>query len=566
MPRPLRVFLCHASQDKPAVWRLHRYLTQHGVKPWLDQEDLLPGEDWEVEIPNAIYSSDVILVCLSKNSVNKEGMVQKEISFALDKALEKPGKIFIIPVKLEECDVPNRLSRYQWVDYFRPDGRKRLLMSLNKRVTELGGEASPVIMEDSRQRTPRPQSPKPEMKPEEQTALIPQKEEIKEKPKFPIGGLSAALSSEALSKDSREPQTASAAYREVPEGRAPNDVKQKLPKKPVTKFLDPSSLSPKEIISPLGEVVPSIVDRVATSYAKSSPTYAIVGGIIFVGLLIVLFGRNYILNNLPATQTPAVTPSVTARPPTSTATSVPPTATFTSVPPTPTLGIGSTMISEKDDMVLVYVPEGEFIMGSVSYPDAQPVHRVFLDGYWIDQTEVTNAMYARCVDAGQCNLGFENDSDSTNYPVTSVSWYDANDYCKYVGRRLPTEAQWEKAARGENGYTYPWGNKDPQGYLLNHYGKDGIYTDVGSYPAGASVYGALDMAGSVSEWVSSLYAPYPYDATDGREDLSSFEDRVMRGSSTMSNNRDIPSALRGGEGGDPTLSAFILGFRCSLSP
>src|SRR4026208_1807428 len=96
--RPLRVFLCHSSGDKPAVRKLHRYLKQRGVQPWLDEVDLLPGQDWRVEIPNALNSSDVIIVCLSKSSVDKEGYVQKEISFALDKALEKPqGTIFIIP-------------------------------------------------------------------------------------------------------------------------------------------------------------------------------------------------------------------------------------------------------------------------------------------------------------------------------------------------------------------------------------------------------------------------------------------------------------------------------------
>ncbi|HND50309.1 MAG TPA: toll/interleukin-1 receptor domain-containing protein, partial [Anaerolineales bacterium] len=87
MPRPLRVFLCHASQDKPAVRKMYAYLKQHGIQPWLDREDLLPGQDWEIEIPKAIFNSDVILVCLSPNSVNKEGYVQKEIVFALDKAM-----------------------------------------------------------------------------------------------------------------------------------------------------------------------------------------------------------------------------------------------------------------------------------------------------------------------------------------------------------------------------------------------------------------------------------------------------------------------------------------------
>src|SRR6185503_17267834 len=88
--RPLKVFLCHASADKPAVRKLYRYLKQHGIQPWLDEIELLPGQNWQEEIPKALYSSDVIVVCLSKNSVDKEGYVQKEISFALDKALEKP--------------------------------------------------------------------------------------------------------------------------------------------------------------------------------------------------------------------------------------------------------------------------------------------------------------------------------------------------------------------------------------------------------------------------------------------------------------------------------------------
>lgn len=109
------------------------------MQPWLNELDLLPGQDWQVEIPNAIFSSDVILVCLSKNSINKEGYVQKEITFALDKAMEKPeGTIFIIPAKLEDCNVPNRLSRFHWVDLSSADGHKRLMRSLNLRAEDLG--------------------------------------------------------------------------------------------------------------------------------------------------------------------------------------------------------------------------------------------------------------------------------------------------------------------------------------------------------------------------------------------------------------------------------------------
>lgn len=145
--RSLKIFLCHASADKPIVRRLYRYLKRYGVQPWLDELDLIPGQDWQIEIPNAIYASDVIIVCLSKNSVDKEGYVQKEITYALDHAMEKPeGTIFIVPVKLEECNVPTRLTRYQWVDLYREDGRKRLMLGLNRRVAQLGSTIRPVII------------------------------------------------------------------------------------------------------------------------------------------------------------------------------------------------------------------------------------------------------------------------------------------------------------------------------------------------------------------------------------------------------------------------------------
>jgi len=111
--RPLKVFLCHASQDKPRVRELYRYLRKRGIQPWLDAEDLLPGQDWQIEIPKAIASSDAIIICFSKRSVDKAGYVQKEIRFTLDKALEMPeGRIFLIPARMEECEIPQGLQRY----------------------------------------------------------------------------------------------------------------------------------------------------------------------------------------------------------------------------------------------------------------------------------------------------------------------------------------------------------------------------------------------------------------------------------------------------------------------
>lgn len=134
----IRVFLCHASTDKPKVRKLYTYLREQGINAWLDEENLLPGQDWSIEIPKALEESDAIIVCLSKTSIDKEGYIQKEIRFALDKALEIPdGKIFLIPARLEECDVPRKLSAYQWVDLFKKKGYSKLMESLGMREQEI---------------------------------------------------------------------------------------------------------------------------------------------------------------------------------------------------------------------------------------------------------------------------------------------------------------------------------------------------------------------------------------------------------------------------------------------
>lgn len=133
----LRVFLCHASGDKPRVRNLHRRLLNDGYQPWLDEIDLLPGQDWQIEIPNAVRESHVVLVCLSQKSVTKEGYVQKEIKFALDVADEKPeGVIFIIPTRFEKCDSPRRLAHLHRVDLFQETGYQKLAAALeNRRAT-----------------------------------------------------------------------------------------------------------------------------------------------------------------------------------------------------------------------------------------------------------------------------------------------------------------------------------------------------------------------------------------------------------------------------------------------
>jgi hypothetical protein len=136
--RLLRIFLCHSSDDKAVVRDLYDRLLSDGMQPWLDEKNMLPGQDWELEIRKAVKNTDVVIVCLSKSSINKRGFVQKEIKLALDVADEQPeGTIFLIPFRLDPCDVPQRLQSIQWVDYFEPGGYLRLIAALKKRSDEL---------------------------------------------------------------------------------------------------------------------------------------------------------------------------------------------------------------------------------------------------------------------------------------------------------------------------------------------------------------------------------------------------------------------------------------------
>jgi Leucine-rich repeat (LRR) protein len=137
--RHIRVFLCHSSDDKPQIRKLYKKLTNDNVDVWLDEENLIPGQDWEYEISKALDNSDAIIICLSKKSISKEGFVQKEIRFALDKAEEKPeGTIFIIPVLLEDCEIPQRLSKRHYAKLFEKNGYALLLKALNIRGINLG--------------------------------------------------------------------------------------------------------------------------------------------------------------------------------------------------------------------------------------------------------------------------------------------------------------------------------------------------------------------------------------------------------------------------------------------
>ena len=200
---------------------------------------------------------------------------------------------------------------------------------------------------------------------------------------------------------------------------------------------------------------------------------------------------------------------------------------------------GATMTNPTDGAVYVYVPGGPFTMGSadedsMAASDEVPQSSVTTDGYWIMRTEATNAQYMRCVDAKACadlHTSQPHDPQYADYPVTMVSWQQANEYAKWAGGRLPTEAEWEKACRGTDARSFPWGDQATTAALANAMPALDVLP-AGSLPEGASPYGALDMAGNVWEMTSSQYMPYPYQADDGRESPDG-DAWVIRGGSFM---------------------------------
>jgi formylglycine-generating enzyme required for sulfatase activity len=246
-----------------------------------------------------------------------------------------------------------------------------------------------------------------------------------------------------------------------------------------------------------------------------------------------------------------------------------------------------------DGMPQVYVPAGTVRMGGLDVysiaSDELPAHTVSLDAFWIDQLEVTNAMYMLCAQAGECTppgdwasgkrFSYFNNEEFKDYPVVHVTWEQANIYCAWAERRLPSEAEWERAARGDDFRNFPWGDEPPSEAYANFNRFVDDTSRVGSYAAGASPFGALDMAGNVWEWVADLYAigyygVSPEDNPTGPQ-ASNTNRRVIRGGSFQDGWVNLRVSKRGSALGLAPNAPFDapdragdhsskIGFRCAV--
>lgn len=221
---------------------------------------------------------------------------------------------------------------------------------------------------------------------------------------------------------------------------------------------------------------------------------------------------------------------------------------------------------------MVLIPAGEFLMGiQDGPPDARPQHRVFLSSYWIDKYEVTNAQYRACVVSGVCTppkdrAAFD-DSQRAEHPVTNVTWLQAREFCQWSGRRLPTEAEWEKAARGTDGRRYPWGNsveliKRRMADGRQHPGRDGT-GPVGAQPDTVSPYGVHDLVGNAWEWVKDWYAENWYESSPARDPQGPLHGsfKVLRGGGWKGGPLELRTGYRGWD--EITYWGPALSFRCA---
>ena len=468
-----RIFLGHASEDKPRVRELYHQLKARGLSPWLDAVDLIPGQNWRVEIPDAIKSAGVFLACLSKQSVAKQGYVQREFRYALSAYAERqPGSIFLIPVRLDECEMPDlripelelNLRDLHWVNLFEPDGFERLVQSIEH---TLGVKAV----------------------------------EPREEPKA-----------------------------STPQQDVPSDTISRAP----------------ETVAAQG--APEIPSSPRTSNPTIKAAWIGAAAVVVAGI----FTSPWLMELMKPSK-PAITPSTRQ-----TAEASPETIEPAAAPaPQPSDSIPQCERDLCPEMVLI--PAGTFTMGSPSneqgrFDDEGPQREVTISQpFAIGKTEVTFEEYDHFAEATNRQKPDDRGWGRGKRPVINVSWDEAAAYCTWLGDgyRLPTEAEWEYAARAGTTTRFSFGDKittdqvnyrgseEFGGTIVGEYRKQTI--PVGSLPA--NPWGLHEMHGNVFEWVSDWYGDYSSASAVDPQGPASGTHRVVRGGSWNGDARGVRSAL-----------------------
>ena len=515
---PLRIFISYGrDQYAPLAARLAEDLTAKGYEVWYDQQlqsgrpwarDIQRQLDWLVEDPK----TGRFIYLLSRHSTREDSFCLSELQYAID------NHVPIFPVVLETCKIPIEIYPLQRLDMRpclpveeHPEPYRRLLQTL---VVDMEGQV--------------------------EKRLVQQK-------------IIESQGNEEVSPQSLPP-------------------KENLPKTPAKSLVIPGILKTRWVwvvaVAALLVAIIGVTSQGQWFVAAPPPAATIEPTLTLAPTAILTLAQTATLTLVPtttsalaatstATSTRTITPSPTIAP------------SPTPAPPPPTCtSIGQTWVSPVDGMTLVCVPAGEFYMGSFDWDNSasdheKPVHKVFLDAFWMDQTEITNEMYQKCVSSGKCSA--RESVGGVLYPQVNVNWEDAKTYCDWAGQQLPSEAQWEKAARGTDLRIFPWGAQMPACSLAN-------FSDcnlkgasaVGSYPAGKSPYGAYDMAGNVWEWVADWYDQYYYSSQSTWRNPTGplmKVNHILRGGSWGNDWWDVRSALR--YLFHPTRMLSSLGFRCA---
>lgn len=403
MANKKKIFLAHAKEDSVWVRSLYDFLEIIGVDPWMAPDDITPGEQWPDAIRKVLQSVDFVVACLSRNSIEKRGYVQREFRMALDLYHEIPtSSLFLIPLRLSPCEVPDlqvgtiNLRSLQWVDAFASHSLRLFLKSLGLLDSQVGRGLLNTYGKES--------------------------------------SLSAAISLPMRHCYGYHPGAQSddktcSCFGLLRHERREFEFMSFSPV-PLTSIMNPASYIPRHL---------------STSAAETG-------------------SRQYIENDV-------------------------------------------------DGSELVVVPGGEFMCGDRDVPHMfanqlpnRDMQQVFVQTFAISQYLVTNGQYTRFLGAtAHCDAAKFAESyplEKANHPVVNVSWRDAQSYCQWAGGSLPSEYEWEKAARGIDGRPFPWGWRKPHDRYCNFGNPEGDTNPVNRYVDGVSPYGCFDCAGNVWEWCS----------------------------------------------------------------